>query len=60
MIRSLRLAQALLFTALFAVAALAQAADKRIAEIDYLYTQTNEAITIADKEAPYSEINVVR
>ena len=39
--------------------ALAQTADKRISEIDHLYEQANEAIAIADKEAPYSEIYVV-
>lgn len=33
--------------------------DKRIEEIRDLYTQTNEAIAIAEKEAPYSEIYVV-
>lgn len=33
--------------------------DKRIDDIDHLYTQTNEAIVIAEKEAPYSEIYVV-
>ena len=48
-----------LFAFLITCSAFAQSADKRINEIDYLYTQTNEAITIADKEAPYSEIYVV-
>ena len=33
--------------------------DKRVDDIRYLYTQTNEAIAIAEKEAPYSEIYVV-
>ena len=37
----------------------AQTTDKRIDDIDHLVTQTNEAIAIADKEAPYSEIYVV-
>jgi len=41
------------------IAALAQAAEKRIADIDHLVAQANEAIAIADKEAPYSEIYVV-
>lgn len=36
----------------------AQTTDKRIDDIDHLVTQTNEAVVIADKEAPYSEIYV--
>ena len=48
-----------LFALLFTYSAFAQTADKRIDEIEHLYTQTNEAIAIADKEAPYSEIYVV-
>jgi hypothetical protein len=42
-----------------ACSAFSQTNDKRIDEIDHLYTQTNEAIAIAEKEAPYSEIYVV-
>lgn len=33
--------------------------DKRIDEIKKLYAQTNEAVEIAEKEAPYSDIFVV-
>lgn len=46
------------FISLGGIAA-AQAADKRIEDIRHLYTQTNEAIAIADKEAPYTDIFVV-
>lgn len=48
-----------LITLLFVWSATAQNTDKRVEEIDHLYTQTNEAIAIADKEAPYSDIFVV-
>ena len=44
---------------LLACSASAQTADKRIEEIDHLYAQTNEAILIAEKNAPYSEKYVV-
>jgi hypothetical protein len=53
----------LFFTAIliitYAGLSLAQTSDKRIDDIRRLYTQTNEAITIAEKEAPYSEIYLV-
>ena len=38
-----------------ACSAFAQTADKRIDDIDHLYEQTNEAIRIAEENAPYSE-----
>ena len=44
---------------LLACSAFAQATDKRIYEIDHLYEQTNEAIKIAEENAPYSEKYVV-
>jgi hypothetical protein len=50
---------ALIILVSLAHAGFAQTADKRIDEIEHLYTQTNEAIAIADKEAPYSEIYLV-
>jgi hypothetical protein len=37
----------------------AQTADKRVEDIRSLYTSTNSAIEVAEKEAPYSEIYVV-
>ena len=44
---------------LLACSAFAQTADKRIDEIDHLYEQTNEAIRVAEENAPYSEKYVV-
>lgn len=55
MYRTLQIA---FLTALFSLASYAQV-DKRIEAIRSLYTQTNEAIAIADKEAPYTDIFVV-
>lgn len=37
----------------------AQTADKRIDEIDHLYEQTNEAVRVAEENAPYSEKYVI-
>jgi len=37
----------------------AQTEDKRVIDIRSLYTSTNSAIEVAEKEAPYSEIYVV-
>ena len=37
----------------------AQTVDKRVEDIRSLYTSTNSAIEVAEKEAPYSEIYVV-
>jgi hypothetical protein len=48
-----------LLVSMTALSASAQSGDKRVEEIDHLYTQTNEAIAIAEKEAPYSDIYVV-
>lgn len=44
---------------LLACSAFAQTEDKRIGEIDHLYQQTNEAIRVAEENAPYSEKYVV-
>ena len=44
---------------LLAYSAFAQTEDKRFSEIDHLYEQTNEAIRVADENAPYSEKYVV-
>ena len=44
---------------LLACSASAQTADKRLDEIDNLYEQTNEAIRVAEENAPYSEKYVV-
>ena len=44
---------------LFTCSAFAQVEDKRIGEIDHLYEQTNEAIRVAEENAPYSEKYVV-
>ena len=55
----LHLCYTVLLVLFAAVSAFSQTADKRIDDIDHLYTQTNEAIAIADKEAPYSEIYVL-
>ena len=51
-------AQTILLTCtVFAVQA--QTADKRVDDIRSLYTSTNSAIEVAEKEAPYSDIYVV-
>jgi hypothetical protein len=44
---------------LLTCSAFAQSQDKRIDEIDHLYEQTNEAIRVAEENAPYSEKYVV-
>lgn len=49
-------APVILFTT---ISAFTQTTDKRADDIDRLVTQANEAVAIADKEAPYSEIYVV-
>ncbi len=53
-----KLLRPLLITASFFVlisGSSAQITDKRIDEIDHLYEQTNEAIRVAEENAPYSE-----
>ena len=52
------IAQAFLFICTVS-AIVAQTADKRIDDIQSLYTSTNSAIEVAEREAPYSEIYVV-
>jgi len=44
---------------LLACSAFGQTTDKRIDEIDNLYEQTNEAIRVAEENAPYSEKYVI-
>ena len=44
---------------MLACSAFPQTADKRIDEIDHLLEQTNEAIRVAEENAPYSEKYVV-
>ena len=57
-----KLLRQLLITASFFVlisGSSAQITDKRMDEIDHLYEQTNEAIRIAEENAPYSEKYVI-
>ena len=55
----IKLPHILFLFVLLASSVFAQTEDKRIAEIDHLYEQTNEAIRVAEENAPYSEKYVV-
>lgn len=59
MMRTLAITISIFFLLALVDSAAAQTADKRIDEIDHLYEQTNEAIRIAEENAPYSEKYVV-